>query len=73
MSAPATELEQRKAGMNMAMRLLSSRITMFGTNEEGELLLRAVSDSGKAIEIIIFVEDGELTLSEAEPPKEAPL
>ena len=61
---------EAKLGASIVKRLLGARIVVCGTNEDGEILLGALADDGTLTEIIIFVEDGELMLSETEPEKD---
>jgi hypothetical protein len=65
--------EQTALGAGIVQRLLGARIVVCGTNEEGEILLGALADDGVLTEIIIFVEDGELMLSETTPQRDTPL
>lgn len=63
----------RAYGADITTRLLGARISLFGSNEDGAILLGAVCPDGSAVEIILFVEDGELMLAETEPQKDTAL
>jgi len=60
------DAESLALGQSIVSSLLGSRISMIGSNEAGEILMGVTCADGQSKAMIIFVEDGELCISEIE-------